>query len=341
MPEISVIVPVYNAEKYLKCCIDSILMQTYSNFELILVDDGSTDSSGKICDEYAMLDNRIKVIHQENQGVSKARNQGVKKSLGQYITFVDSDEWLNVNFLQKLYSNLNDSDADISVMRICWITGEKQNQSTVVEETDIFNNRDAIKYYGNANDERFRGPVAKLILKSIVQSNPFPEDRAFAEDMAVVYKWYAMAGKIINSNLQFYYYRQNETSITKKPYGKFRWGNLKTLHELLAFLENEGYDSLYKKFLQEYLYDLCWQHDMTLLQLENSAVAKKIYEEIKGIFKKERIRCNITPLNSPHCYNLLFPKTMKVYWTVRGVIDILKNEGANGIILKLKERMTK
>ena len=96
-PEISIIVPVYNVEKYLKRCIDSILNQSFTDFELILVDDGSTDNSGEIIDEYAIKDERIKVIHKENGGLSSARNVGIEYSKGNYIAFVDSDDWENVN----------------------------------------------------------------------------------------------------------------------------------------------------------------------------------------------------------------------------------------------------
>lgn len=93
--KISVIVPVYNVEKYLSRCIDSIISQTFSDFELILVDDGSTDSSGKICDEYGKKDGRVKVIHKKNGGQSSARNAGIENSTGEYISFVDSDDWIS------------------------------------------------------------------------------------------------------------------------------------------------------------------------------------------------------------------------------------------------------
>ena len=104
-PEISIIVPVYNVEKYLKRCIDSILNQSFTDFELILVDDGSTDNSGEIIDEYAIKDERIKVIHKENGGLSSARNVGIEYSKGNYIAFVDSDDYINKNMYKILYKN--------------------------------------------------------------------------------------------------------------------------------------------------------------------------------------------------------------------------------------------
>ena len=116
-PLISVIVPVYNVESYLKVCVDSILAQTYENLEIILVDDGSKDSSGKMCDEYAEKDARIKVVHKKNGGVSSARNKGLDVASGEYIGFVDSDDSTKPNMFEILYKNMVTSDADVSVCK--------------------------------------------------------------------------------------------------------------------------------------------------------------------------------------------------------------------------------
>lgn len=113
IPEISIVVPVYNVEKYLDKCIESILRQTFEDFELILVDDGSPDNSGKICDEWAKKDSRIKVIHQKNGGLPNARNTGINNATGRYIAFVDSDDWVEKDFLSVLYSGITENNADI------------------------------------------------------------------------------------------------------------------------------------------------------------------------------------------------------------------------------------
>ena len=113
---ISVIIPVYNVEAYIRRCVDSILGQTYTNLEIILVDDGSTDSSPEICDEYAQLDSRVKVIHKENGGVSSARNRGLKESNGEYLTFVDSDDYLESTCFEKMYRGMEENDVDMVVV---------------------------------------------------------------------------------------------------------------------------------------------------------------------------------------------------------------------------------
>ena len=116
MKKISVIVPIFNSEQFINRCVESILNQTYKNLEIILVDDGSTDDSGKICDQYALTDSRITVIHKINEGVSKARNMGIDASKGDLISFVDADDFLDVNMYEELINHLNENPADICCM---------------------------------------------------------------------------------------------------------------------------------------------------------------------------------------------------------------------------------
>ncbi len=115
---ISVIVPVYNVEKYLARCIDSILVQTYKNIEILLIDDGALDNSGNICDEYEKKDMRVKVIHKKNGGLSDARNCGIENATGDFLSFIDSDDWIEPEFLETLYNSLKENNADISVVGI-------------------------------------------------------------------------------------------------------------------------------------------------------------------------------------------------------------------------------
>ena len=115
MPKLSVIVPVYNTEKYLRVCIDSILAQTFTDFELILVDDGSEDSSGSICDEYAAKDTRVQVIHQTNGGVTNARKNGVRRACGKYFSFIDSDDWIHPEMFERMVEKCVEANADVVV----------------------------------------------------------------------------------------------------------------------------------------------------------------------------------------------------------------------------------
>ena len=118
MAEISVIVPVYNVEKYLNKCVDSIINQTFKDIEIILVDDGSTDSSPKICDDYTKVDSRIKVVHQKNSGLSAARNTGIRQSSGKYLAFIDSDDYISKDFCEILYNSITREKADVSCINL-------------------------------------------------------------------------------------------------------------------------------------------------------------------------------------------------------------------------------
>ena len=118
MEKISIIVPVYNVEKYLKTCLDSIINQTYQNLEIILVDDGSTDNSGEICEEYRKTDSRIILIHKENEGLSMARNFGLDIASGDYISFVDSDDFIARNMMEALYNRLLETQSDMAICSI-------------------------------------------------------------------------------------------------------------------------------------------------------------------------------------------------------------------------------
>ncbi|MFR2551722.1 MAG: glycosyltransferase [Clostridioides difficile] len=139
MPKISIIVPVYNVEKYLEKCVRSILAQTFTDFELILVDDGSLDSSGAMCDQFAEQDQRVKVIHKENGGLSDARNAGIELATGEYLGFVDSDDYIADDMYELLYTNIVKEDADLSICGIYDVYEgkepvEKQQQYIVLDK---------------------------------------------------------------------------------------------------------------------------------------------------------------------------------------------------------------
>ena len=184
MPKISVIVPVYNVEKYLHQCVKSILAQTFSDFELILVDDGSPDSSGAICDEYASKDARVRVIHKENGGVSSARNAGLdwvyENSNSEYIAFIDSDDWIEKDYLQQLMYN----DTDLMIFGfVC-----KNYDGKILYEIQFKNveykNKSEIDYAFLYENRMLYSPYGKRFKRKIIQNNNlrFPENITWGED---------------------------------------------------------------------------------------------------------------------------------------------------------------
>ena len=131
---ISVIIPVYNVEKYLKRCMDSVLKQTYSNIEIIIVDDGSTDTSGSLCDEYWKKDSRITVFHKENGGLSSARNFGLERVSGNYVCFIDSDDFIHENYISFMYDKIIKNDADICYCKSTKFTDDVQIKNEIENE---------------------------------------------------------------------------------------------------------------------------------------------------------------------------------------------------------------
>lgn len=193
MPKISVIVPVYNTEKYLHRCIDSILAQTFTDFELLLIDDGSKDNSGKICDEYAVKDSRVRVFHKENGGVSSARNLGLDNALGEWVTFVDSDDWIEKNALVAL---INKCDADLIIGAIMF----EQNRSignlavnTIIKGKDLH-----INIATNINHYQLSGPWSKLFYTPIINEHHirFNQSLHFGEDSVFVKTYLLHAGSL-------------------------------------------------------------------------------------------------------------------------------------------------
>lgn len=215
MPKISIIVPVYKVETYISKCIDSIIAQKYQDWELLLVDDGSPDSSGKICDRYSKTDSRIKTIHQQNSGVSSARNTGINYATGEWIVFVDSDDWIESNYLLDFF--IDDLHVDSLVIQGMVLDDGKTLLPISFPEKDIYGTgfsldikQYRILYYG--------GPCCKLYRKSIIDNNGirFPLDYSFGEDTVFFYQYLSYVRKIHLVNKANYHYMQHEEgSLTK------------------------------------------------------------------------------------------------------------------------------
>ncbi|MFA5323011.1 MAG: glycosyltransferase family 2 protein [Smithella sp.] len=207
---ISIIVPVYKTEPYLHRCLDSVVNQTHKNLEIILVDDGSPDNCGKICDEYEVLDPRIKVIHQQNAGLSAARNAALKMASGEYIGFVDSDDWIAADMFEILYGGVAKYEAQIAICGYYYVN--VNNYREVKEkDTTLYNRKDALHHL--ILNETFTNHVwNKLFKKELFEGVYFPPGRTF-EDIATTYKLFEKAEKIVFLNSSKYYYLQRDNSI--------------------------------------------------------------------------------------------------------------------------------
>lgn len=212
--KISIILPVYNVDKYLRKCIDSILNQTYKNFELIIIDDGSTDNCPSICDEYKLLDNRIQVIHQENKGLSAARNVGIDLSIGKYITFIDSDDYIDNKYLEILHKLIVENKADMAVCdKIIVNDKEKETNKLITNyNNEIIDVEEAYMRMFKCNGIGFN-VWSKLYKTNIVKKIKFPKGKLY-EDIFVINKIMSSVKKIIVTNYNGYYYLKRRDSIT-------------------------------------------------------------------------------------------------------------------------------
>lgn len=222
MEKISVIVPVYNAEDYLEKCLDSILQQTYTNIELILVNDGATDGSAAICERYRQADNRVRVFHKENGGVGSSRNRALEVVTGDYILFVDCDDWLVPDHLEQLYHLLKKEDVDVAIGNFTEFQEDTQLFMIHIGEDDYYEKvYTPFEWFHEQYNPRFSlsqcftVPWAKLYKASLFEQIVYPTDKK-VEDDYTTYKVYLKADKIAYLNKPIYLHRKRDTSVTRK-----------------------------------------------------------------------------------------------------------------------------
>ncbi|MFR0543250.1 glycosyltransferase [Limosilactobacillus reuteri subsp. suis] len=239
---VSVVVPVYNVEPFLKKCIDTIINQTYTNLEIILVDDGSTDLSGQICDEYKKIDKRIKVIHKDNSGLGLSRNVGIKASKGKYITFIDSDDYISNNMILNLVNGIKKKGADACIGGFVKIDGDEREIFTE-KYNDIFLNKNIlehtfIKMLGNlpnSHDSIKMSVWGCLFSTNLIKENDiyFKSERVYiSEDIVWDSYFYDYAKSVQFINKSGYFYRLNNNSLTTS-YKKERFTKSIFLYEKL------------------------------------------------------------------------------------------------------------
>lgn len=283
MHKISVIIPIYNVEKYLSVCLESVINQSYQNLEIILVDDGSTDACPKICDEYAAKDNRIKLIHKKNGGLSDARNIGVKHATGNLISFVDSDDVIALDFYEKLINILEENDADIvecgfrkfyNEKELSFVT-KKYQQAVELFETEI------------AIEQIFTGLLSvvvwnKLYKKQIVDCLEFPINR-INEDEFWTYKVFAKAKKIVKIQEELYYYRQQPESIIGKQYSIRRLDGLQAQEERIWYMK-DNFPRLENLAIKTFCFISMHHYHQLVIHHKidpERVIRKKIYSKVK------------------------------------------------------------
>lgn len=237
---ISIIVPVYNVEQYLTKCLQSILIQTYQNFELILVNDGSTDNSLVICEEYKKKDSRIRIINKENGGLSSARNAGLKEMKGDYIVFIDSDDWIEKDYLQKLFDSLLDNNADIVQ---CNFIKEDIHGRTLQKFCDnkvVTEGKNFIKNLYNRKTYLQTVVVWNKIYRKEIFTNTLFDEGIHHEDEAIIHELLYKASKIVCIDNILYHYIVRQNSITQQRLSPKSLDAIYALEKRMIFFKNNN-----------------------------------------------------------------------------------------------------
>lgn len=303
MKKFSIIVPVYNNEKYIKKCINSIIMQTYKNLELIIINDGSKDDSGIICDEFAKKDNRIKVIHKKNEGVSIARNRGIEEVTGDYILFIDSDDWIKEDTIEILNEKIQKSDTDLLIYQIF---NREFNKKDVLKTK---NKDEFLKYLRKIIIKEFiNSPVNKVYNTKIIKKNKikFAENIDIAEDLLfnILYFSNIDSFEIINEKL-YYYNHENTKSLTKR-FNNNKYVQLMKVDDqvetILSIYENKKINNAIKYIRIKNIFSCIIELSKKECNLTLN-IKKKL---IKKMQKENKIKIIIDNGVKPFCYSIVY-----------------------------------
>ncbi len=315
MPKISVIVPVYKVEQYLDRCVKSILAQTFADFELILIDDGSPDNCPAMCDEWKIKDDRITVIHQENGGLSSARNAGIDwvfaNSDSGWLTFIDSDDWVHSRYLEHLYNAVIDYKVEVSISSFYRTEGDEPNidqqkpkiELCTPEQFYITNNITAVI------------ACAKLYKKSCFKTIRFPLAKLH-EDEFTTYKILFECNKLAVISAPLYFYYKNTESIVYNFVIKQFYDTTEALELQKKFFKKNGFKSaqLYQK--GKILTCLSILYNKAKLPVDKNTIRKQL--------KKYLVEFSVPLKDNYHIYEIAYPKRMHLYWTVKGIMSKIR-----------------
>ena len=340
MPAISVIVPVYQAEAYLADCVESILAQTFQDFEVILVEDGSPDNSGKLCDAYAAQYDVLSVIHQENQGQAAARNHAMESAKGEWICFVDSDDLIHPQMLELLYNAAVNSDAPIAM---CEMLEAVELPEDFPEHRNAEFRKDTLDddfLSASLDGEDYPGWVAcgKLIRRDLIEAYPFREGRVY-EDNEAVCRWICQANRLIRTREKLYFYRGNPDSTTKASFRLKRLDYLWALESIIDHYTGLGYEKTRQHFLQRYIdaaISCCYG---ARCLLNRPDVVKQIDKQTRAFLRRHGVKLEKEQFEA--LLDAAHPKLVKLYWPVSGAMRTLRQQGVSGVIQKLRKKGSK
>jgi len=304
---IQIIVPVYNVEKYISPCLDSIANQSYSNFQAILIDDGSTDNSGVICDEYCKKDKRFMVIHQKNKGLSEARNTGLDEAFkydADYLTFMDSDDCYNRDYLKIMHEGITSNKADISVCNYLNFYDEDIPSSfdDKSDKWELLTGKDACKLL---HVVLYIVVINKLYKRDIFSDIRFPKGKIY-EDEWVTHKIIYKAKKICVTERKLYYYRKRKDSITYVNKDRFSFDAIDAIRDRIEYFKDKNEYEL-ELLAANRLEQLCVEYHF--MSLKNT-MENIDYTKLKGIIRSLIKEYNYSPIKHPYIWICCLPNTL-------------------------------
>ena len=321
MEQISIIVPIYNVEKYLNRCVRSIVNQSYTDLEIILVDDGSTDECPTICDNWAKKDSRIKVIHKQNGGLSSARNAGIDIAAGQYLVLVDSDDYIAENMVAILYSALIKHDADLALCS--YIKGNED--SYCFGDSNDFDSEEkdpltAIHQIYNSSEDAqlYVSAWGKLYKKELFNGIRYPEGKIF-EDIYVTHRILYRCERIAVVSNKLVYYYQHPASIMNSQFSIKKLDYLQALKERVEFFREHKLYDLSEIAYDDYLHSLVWEYSRVRDILHDDSARKDIINRFRSVYKKGYASKRYPSETSLFLRTFsLNPELIIVYWKFNG-----------------------
>lgn len=290
---VSVIIPAYNAEKYIAFCLDTVTAQTYRNLEIIVVDDGSKDSTGKICDEYAEKDSRIKVIHQENKGLSAARNAALEIMHGQYIAFIDSDDYIDPRYVDSLLKMCIDNDSQISACLALDTYERKLVELNHSNRTKTFSGIQLLQDL-SILESYYDTVISKLFAADLFNTLRFPVGKLH-EDSYIILSLIENAKNITFSDDILYYYYLSPNSIMRSDFSEKNFDILLAYDQKIKVLKRNGCEKSLQKLYCEYIYNVARMKG--LLKYSSNFTPEQKKEKMKNLQNKYKELCDLNKGN--------------------------------------------
>lgn len=312
---ISIIVPIYNVEAYLNKCVTSLIQQTYRHLEIILVDDGSLDNCPQMCDEWAIKDSRIKVIHKQNGGLSDARNAGMAVAAGEWIAFIDSDDWIENNAFEKMYLRSQVDESDVVSCGVKWVKEDDTLiNEVIVNQEEVLDTESAMREI--IIDGKLKQHVwNKLYRRSLIADIPFEKDK-YHEDVFWSYQVFGRAKKVSLMTEAFYHYVQRSNSIMGESYSAKRLDALDAMLQRCEYVKSY-FPDLFNKALYSYMGSCMYHLQCALSSHQDTTVICNITDRVEysksgdpteGINRKNRFWIKLflkTPVFTARLRNLL------------------------------------